>query len=227
VAAHKTPLYRQLRNVDMWLQENKVTNLMLACGRLNKVILKPGETFSFWRLVGKPTQAKGYLKGMVLTNGSFNAGVGGGLCQLSNLIYWMTLHTPLTVKERWRHTHDVFPDSNRTQPFGSGATIVYNYVDLQIRNDTPHEYQLLVKVGDNHLEGEWRCKHPCPLEFQIYESEHIIKHEWWGGYTRHNIIRRKVLDSSAKLISDEVVAENHAIMMYEPLLNDGEESTQA
>jgi len=51
-------------------------------------------------------------------------------------------------------------------------------VDLQIRNDTPHEYQLLVKVGDNDLEDEWRRKHPCPLEFQIYESEHIIKHEW-------------------------------------------------
>ena len=88
-------------------------------------------------------------------------------------------------------------------------------MDLQIRNDTPHEYQLLVKVGDNDLEDEWRRKHPCPLEFQIYESEHIIKHEWWGGYTRHNIIRRKVLDSSAKLISDEFVAENHAIMMYD------------
>ena len=45
---------------------------------------------------------------------------GGGLCQLSNLIYWMTLHTPLTITERYRHSYDVFPDSNRTQPFGSG-----------------------------------------------------------------------------------------------------------
>ncbi|AFL99605.1 hypothetical protein Desde_1176 [Desulfitobacterium dehalogenans ATCC 51507] len=40
VAAHKAPLYRRLRNVDMWLQENKVTNLKLACGKLNEVILK-------------------------------------------------------------------------------------------------------------------------------------------------------------------------------------------
>jgi hypothetical protein len=31
---------------------------------------------------------------------------------------------PLKVTERWRHTHDVFPDANRTQPFGSGATLV-------------------------------------------------------------------------------------------------------
>lgn len=218
VISHKTPLYRRLRNVDMWLQENKVTNLKLACQKLDGIILKPGETFSFWRLVGKPTKAKGFLEGMVLTNGSFTAGIGGGLCQLSNLIYWMTLHTPLTVTERWRHTHDVFPDANRTQPFGSGATVVYNYVDLQIRNDTPHAYQLKVRVGKQDLEGEWRCEQPSPFKYQAYESEHLIKQEWWGGYTRHNVIRRKVFDHHEQLLSDELVTENHAIMMYEPLL---------
>ena len=45
---------------------------------------------------------------MVLHYGSFQTGIGGGLCQLSNLIYWMTLHTPLTVTERYRHSFDVF-----------------------------------------------------------------------------------------------------------------------
>lgn len=219
-AKHKTPLFRQLRNVDMWLQENKVTNLELACARLNGIILKPGETFSFWRLVGKPTKAKGFLEGMVLTNDSFTAGVGGGLCQLSNLIYWMTLHTPLTVMERWRHTHDVFPDSNRTQPFGSGATVVYNYVDLQIKNDTAYEYQLKVLVGNKDLEGEWRCGQPLRVKYKIYESEHLIKQEWWGGYMRHNVIRRSISDENDNIIGDDFVTENHAIMMYEPLLGE-------
>ncbi|HOJ12684.1 MAG TPA: VanW family protein [Clostridiales bacterium] len=220
VSSHKTPLYRQLRNVDMWLQENKVTNLKLACGKLNRIILKSGETFSFWRLVGKPTKAKGFLKGMVLTNGSFSAGVGGGLCQLSNLIYWMTLHTPLTVTERWRHTHDVFPDANRIQPFGSGATIVYNYIDLQIKNNTPHEYQLNIRVGENDLEGEWRCEQPCLCKYKVYESEHLIRQEWWGDYMRHNVIRRIVLDDNDNKIADEFITENHAIMMYEPMLGE-------
>lgn len=223
VTSHKTPLYRQLRNVDMWLQENKVTNLKLVSEKLNGLTLKPGETFSFWRLVGKPTKAKGFLEGMVLTNGSFTAGVGGGLCQLSNLIYWMTLHTPLTVIERWRHTHDVFPDANRTQPFGSGATVVYNYVDLQIKNDAPHDYQLLVRVGASDLEGEWRCEQPCPFKYGIYESEHYINQEWWGGYMRHNIIKRKVLDHNNNEISDDYITENQAIMMYEPLLGESTE----
>lgn len=180
IAKHQTPLFRRLKNVDMWLQTNKVTNLKLASARMNGITLKPGETFSFWRIIGKPTKAKGYLEGMVLSNGTFHPGVGGGLCQLSNLIYWMTLHTPLTVTERWRHTHDVFPDSNRTQPFASGATVVYNYVDLQIRNDTEEDYQLFVEVGDNELSGEWRCRQESLYQYQVYESEHRITHEWWG-----------------------------------------------
>lgn len=46
--------------------------------------------------------------------GRIGSDVGGGLCQLSNLIFWMTFHTPLTVTERYRHSHDVFPDANRT-----------------------------------------------------------------------------------------------------------------
>jgi vancomycin resistance protein VanW len=221
VAEHSTPLCRRLRNVDMWLQENKVTNLKLATAKINGLVLKPGETFSIWRLVGKPTKAKGFTKGMVLNNGSFIPGVGGGLCQLSNLIYWMTLHTPLKVTERWRHTHDVFPDANRTQPFGSGATLVYNYIDLQIKNETLQDYQLLVRVGDSDLEGEWRCEQPLPHKYEVYESDHLITQEWWGGYMRHNVIRRKVLDLDNHQIGDEYITENHAIMMYEPMLPQG------
>lgn len=218
IAQHQTPLYRRLKNVDMWLQMNKVRNLKLASARMSGIILRPGETFSFWRLVGKPTKGKGYLEGMVLSNGSFQPGVGGGLCQLSNLIYWLTLHTPLTVTERWRHTHDVFPDSNRIQPFASGATVVYNYVDLQIRNDTSDNYQLFLTVGDSELSGQWRCERECPYQYKVYENEHRITHEWWGGYMRHNVIRRKVMDDCGCELLDEVITENHAIMMYEPLL---------
>ena len=43
--------------------------------------------------------------------------------------------------------------------------------------------------------------------------------EYWGGYSRHNEIWRKKFDMvSGDLIDEEFVAANHAIMMYEPLL---------
>lgn len=221
VFKHSTPLLRQLRNVDMHLQRNKVNNLRLAVGRIDGVILRPGEIFSFWRTVGKPTRRKGYLEGMVLHNGTIRPETGGGLCQLSNLIYWMTLHTPLTVTERWRHNYDVFPDCDRTQPFGSGATVAYNYIDLQIRNDTEDSYQLLVGVEENDLIGEWRSDRPARYGYLVYERLHSITHEWWGGYVRHNMLRRKIISPDNIELSDQPVAENHAVMMYEPLLPEG------
>ena len=100
---HQTPLLRRLANSEMWMQQTKVVNLKLAVARLDDIVLYPGEALSFWRLVGRPTRRRGYLDGMVLCEGRVVPGVGGGLCQLSNLIYWMTLHTELTVGERWRH----------------------------------------------------------------------------------------------------------------------------
>ena len=121
-ASHATPLLRKLKDVEMQYQYNKITNLRLAVEKLDGLVLRPGETMSYWKLIGKPTYQKGYLDGLVLYCGRFDYAVGGGLCQLSNLIFWMTLHTPLTVTERYRHSHDVFPESNRTQPFGRGAT---------------------------------------------------------------------------------------------------------
>ena len=92
--SHKTILLRKLKDVDMWMQFNKITNLKIATKKLNSIILRPGEVFSYWKLIGKPTKRKGYLNGMILKNGGFDTGIGGGLCQLSNLIFWMTIHTP-------------------------------------------------------------------------------------------------------------------------------------
>jgi vancomycin resistance protein VanW len=223
VITHSTPLLRKLKNVDMYLQHNKITNLKIAAAKLNGIVIKPVETFSYWRLIGKPSYNKGYLDGLVLcADGSFKPGVGGGLCQLSNLIYWMTLHTPLKVVERYRHSHDVFPDVNRTQPFGSGATCSYNYLDLQIYNSTNSEYQLIVKVTEDNLEGEWRCSQPSKYNYEVYEKEHFITPGMFGGYIRNNVIYRKIYNLQGELIRDEYVTENHAYMTYAPYLASGE-----
>ncbi|OWZ82895.1 VanW family protein [Natranaerobius trueperi] len=218
IFSHKTPLLRKLKDVDMGMQYNKIKNLKLATKKLDKIVIHPGETFSYWRLIGKPTKKKGYVHGMVLQDGKVKSGVGGGLCQLSNLIYWMTLHTPLTVTERYRHTYDVFPDSKRKMPFGSGATCTYNFIDLQIKNDTNQTFQLVLYLTEDELIGEWRSDQELCHTYEVYEKDHWITHEHWGGYIRHNIIHRKVYNQKNELINDEYVTENHAIMMYQPFL---------
>ena len=63
---HKTPVYRKLKDVDMWLQENKVENFKIALKHIDGMLIKPGETLSYWKCIGKPTVLKGYKKGMVL-----------------------------------------------------------------------------------------------------------------------------------------------------------------
>lgn len=222
--SHRTLLLRRLKDVDMWLQENKVVNLQIASKKLDGILLRPGETFSYWRLIGKPSKRKGYLPGMILQSGGFTAGTGGGLCQMSNLIFWMTLHTPLTVVERHRHSYDVFPDSNRTQPFGSGATCFYPHGDLMIRNDTSDTYQLVVKVGKTHLEGQWRVSNPPEYRYEIEERNHSMNLEYWGGYTRHNELFQKQFDLQGNLLDEHLVVENNAIMMYAPFLENAAEN---
>lgn len=222
-ASHETPLLRQLRGADMELQRNKVVNLRLAAAKLDGVLLRPGETLSYWRLIGKPSARRGYLPGMVLFLGRIGSDVGGGLCQLSNLIFWMTLHTDLTVAERYRHSHDVFPDAHRTQPFGTGATCAYPHRDLMLRNDTQETYQLRLRVGKRDLEGEWLATAPPRHRFEIQERDARMDQAAWGGYVRHNAIWRRVFDREGNFLEDQPLFTNDAIMMYSPLLPEVEE----
>lgn len=216
---HSSILLRPLKDVDMQYQHNKIQNLRLAIEKLDGIVINPGETFSLWYLVGNPSKRRGYLKGLVLSNGQIGYDYGGGLCQMGNLIYWMVLHSALTVTERWRHGFDVFPDVNRKLPFGSGATLSYNYIDLQIKNETLEKYQLNLYLSDERLHGGVYSDAQPKLGYNVFESDHAINHEFWGGYTRHNRLKRKVTDASSKKeLREELITENHAIMMYEPLI---------
>ncbi len=218
VFAHKSLLLRRLGNADMRLQHNKVTNLRLATAKVDGIVIRPGETFSLWKLVGRPTAKQGYLPGILLSNGEVVEGIGGGLCQLANLLYWMVLHAPLTVTERYRHSFDAFPDSGRVLPFASGATIFYNYVDLQFRNDTDMEFVIRVGVDDTHLHGDIRSNVPQTRSYAIVERDHrFLLDTKTGKYYRENKLFQLIRDKrTGNLVQDKLVCENHSEMKYEP-----------
>ena len=215
---HKSLMLRPLKDVQMQLQHNKVTNLRLAARNINGLLIYPGETFSFWYSVGKPSKRQGYLEGLVLEEGKVRSGTGGGLCQMGNLIFWMALHSPLTVVERWRHSYDVFPDVNRTLPFGSGATLAFNYIDLQLKNETDQLFQINIWQDAEFLHGSIRSERSWPVKYEVLESEHRIHQEPWGGYSRHNVLVRRASSSDGE--QEEVVVENHALLMYRPFLSE-------
>lgn len=217
VYKHRSLILRPLKNVDIYLQENKKTNLLLATKKLNSVTILPGETFSLWKLVGRPTKRKGYLEGLVLNKGKIDKGTGGGLCQLGNLLFWIFAHSPLTITERYRHSYDVFPDINRKVPFGAGATLAYNYIDLQVKNETNNSFQINLWVDKTHLNGNLKSLIPISHRFKIEERDHKIESQFWGGHTRHNKIFQIKEDNNGKT-TEKLLVENNAIMMYNPII---------
>ena len=222
VFKHQSMILRPLKDVDMYLQENKKKNLELAIKHIDKIIIKPNEVFSIWKLVGRPSKRKGYLEGLVLNNGKIDKDIGGGLCQLGNLLFWIFAHSPLTIKERYRHGFDVFPDVKRKVPFGAGATLAYNYIDLQVKNDTNNTFIIELWLDDTHLHGKLTSEIAIKDKYEVVERNHLIKTQFWGGNTRHNQIVQVITDENGSKI-EKLLVENHAIMMYSPFLNEQKE----
>ena len=155
---HNSLIRRTLGNVDPRLQENKAINLSIAAPKINMILIRPGEEFSFWKCVGSCSKKKGYLNGLVVYSNGVGEGIGGGLCQMSNLIHWMILHSPLTITEHHHHDQiDMFPDHGRVVPFGTGTSVAYNYIDYRFKNNTSNTYQLIIYVTEKYLCGELRC----------------------------------------------------------------------
>jgi vancomycin resistance protein VanW len=216
VKKHASLLLRELSPDEMALQHNKVVNLRLASARTHGVLIRPGETFSFNKAVGNCTRRKGYVVGMRLSNGDAVAGVGGGICQLANLLHWMFLHSPLTVVERSEHSFDPFPDKNRVLPWGVGCSIVWNYVDLVVRNDTDITFQLHTWLDEKHLRGELRADRPVEHSYKV-EARHEEFVRVGDRVWRRNEIWRRVVDRrTGDAVGEQLVKRNCAVVKYPP-----------
>ncbi|WP_340539419.1 VanW family protein [Nocardioides sp. GXZ039] len=213
---HGSLLMRELSEEEMVLQRNKVVNLRLAAARTDGVLIGPGETFSFNKVVGNCTRRRGYVEGMRLSNGEAVAGVGGGICQLANLLHWMVLHSPLTVVERSEHSFDPFPDKGRVLPWGVGCSIVYNYVDLVFRNDTEHTFQLRTWVGEHHLRGELRADGPIATSYHVEARAEEFVAVGEDVYRCNEIWRTTVDKRTGTTLADECVKKNCALVKYVP-----------
>lgn len=214
---HQSLIRRTLGNTQLWLQENKAVNLALAAPKVNGILIRPGETFSFWHLVGNLSARKGYKEGLTIENERPSSGVGGGMCQFTNLIHWMVLHSPLEIREHHHHDQfDLFPDYNRQVPFGVGTSIVYNYLDYRFYNPTPMTFQLLTYVTDKYLCGELRADGSWPVKFHIVQEDAFFSREQDAVYRNGKIYRLAVDKRTGQVIKKELLRENHARVMYDP-----------
>lgn len=217
VYKHQSVLIRKLGVSDMQLQYNKVTNLKLAIAKLNGIIIRPGETFSYCYLAGLASKRKGYLNGMMLGKGEATAGIGGGVCQIANLIHWLCLHSPLIVTERHHHGFDPFPDEGRVVPFGSGATIFYNYIDYQFKNNSQYTFQLLFWLDDKCLNGDLRISEELPYTYHVFEEKHMFVKKGEQFYRANELWRKKVKKiGNGDILETEFLQKNFSLVKYIP-----------
>ncbi len=216
IYAHNSLIRRKLGNVNQKLQENKAVNLGLAAPLVSGIIIKPDETFSFWELVGRCTRRKGYKDGLTIMGSTVSSGVGGGMCQFTNLIHWLILHTPLDITEHHHHDGlDLFPDYGRQIPFGTGTSIMYNYLDYQFKNNGDQPFQLIIYTTDEYLCGEIRALHPLEVSYHIKSRDEQFIRSGDNVYRTGKVLRECIDKKTGNLISCNVIKENYARVMYE------------
>lgn len=213
---HNKILMRDLNGVDMDLQRNKVTNLTLASKKIDGIIIQPGEEFSFWNTVGDANKRRGYKEGLVLSNSQMKKGVGGGLCQMANLIHWLVLHTPLKVTELHHHTDALFPDVKRKEPFGTGTSISYKALDYRFKNTTEYPVQIRVWLDETLLYGEIRSNLPLDKKYEIIEEDNHYAKDENGVFYRNSKVYRIITDAKTnEVLEKELILDNHSKVMYD------------
>jgi vancomycin resistance protein VanW len=129
----------------------KLANIMLGAKLLDGVVIAPGETLSFWKLIGRPTAAAGFQVGRSIRGGAVTGDLGGGLCQLSGIVYEAGLRAGLEPVERFAHSRDLYAEQDRFTPLGLDATVVWPYKDLRLTNPFPVPVQFRFTVGEGTI----------------------------------------------------------------------------
>lgn len=133
--------YEDLKQLDCVLAEyatpfnpakkDRTYNLRLAAACIDKVLLKPGEVFSYNKVVGPRVKEKGYREAPIFSAGGVIKDVGGGVCQVATTVYNIALLAGLKIVQRHPHSQTV-----TYCPLGRDATVYFGHLDLRFRNDT-------------------------------------------------------------------------------------------
>ncbi|MCL1803168.1 MAG: VanW family protein [Eubacteriaceae bacterium] len=215
VFAHNSNMIKRAKGVDLTLQENKAVNIKLACSKLNRIIVRPGEVFSFWKTVGKDTKKKGYKEGRVMRKDGLVPGIGGGLCNLANTIHLLVLHSPLEVFEFHSHSDALAPDEGMRVPFSAGTSVSYNYIDYRFKNTTDQDIQLLLWCEGEILCAELRSERAFPWSYRLVEENHHFKREEDKYYRISKIYKEISETATANVLDQELVLDNHSEVLYD------------
>jgi len=146
VSEIRAPLWTHISAAEFPLTAGKVQNLRTSALALNGLEIPAGQVFSFWAQLGRTKKSAGYVAGRELREGCLIPSTGGGLCQLSGLLYGAALDAGFEIVERHAHSRKM-PGSLADS--GRDATVFWNYVDLRFR--APFDWRLEVEMAPTDL----------------------------------------------------------------------------
>lgn len=140
-------------------------NLKLAASKVNGVVLKPGQEFSFNGTVGERSQRMGYKVAHVITAGEMVDGLAGGTCQISTTLFGAAFFAGLDIVKTTNHSRP-----SAYTPLGFDATVVWPNTDLQLRN--PYEFPVALRyvVANGEAKVEVLGKER-PYDKVVFERE--------------------------------------------------------
>jgi vancomycin resistance protein YoaR len=172
LCAYARPLLCYPGQEDQFAGKRNNTRLVLAA--VDHLVLQPGQTFSFWRCVGRPTAAAGFLPAAALKDRRLVEDIGGAICLPSTLLYNAALLSGMTILERHCHSIDSY-GSQRYFELGRDAAVEYPYRDLCFRNDWPVAVMLGCRMRQDSIVAEVWAAEPLSFSVEIEVSEPIVE----------------------------------------------------
>ena len=117
--------------------DNRRTNLRVACESIDGIILNPGDTFSYNKALGERTEANGYKPGPSYVGNETVYTVGGGICQVSSALYYCAMQADLEIVYRDNHGF-----AQAYVPLGMDATVSWGSIDFLFKNNTNHAIRI-------------------------------------------------------------------------------------
>lgn len=208
------PMINPNTGFDLVYQKNKVFNLKLAANTINQLLIRPGETFSFWSRVRYADKETPYKEGLTVADGKLQALPGGGLCQMSNLLFWLFLHTPLTIIERHGHKRKDFPEPPSDAPMGVDATVSEGWLDLKVRNDTNSCFQIVITFAEDTIRGSILADEPLTEQLQVTNRKPIYYRENNRIFEEVDVIQHHFLLTDEKCTSSTLLYRNRCEIGY-------------
>ncbi len=162
--------------------ENRNTNLRLACEAINGTILYPGEVFDYNTVVGKRTAEKGYKPAAAYSSGKTVQSLGGGVCQVSSTIYYCTLIADLEIVNRLPHSY-----VSSYMPMGMDATVSWGGPEFTFKNSTNYPIRIDATVADGYVKvtlmGTDEKDYYIQMEYEIIGVEYptTVQEEYAPG----------------------------------------------